>query len=104
MRGKGSTVANVIEGKVYPQSLTGMAGVANIGTERNWTGGVFEQANWYALGRLAWDPQADARAIAEDWARLTFSNDPAFVKPVVDMMMLSREAVVNYMTPLGLHH
>lgn len=103
-RGKGSTVARVIEGKVWPQKLTGMAGVSNIGADRDWTNGTFNQANWYAMGRLAWDPEADARAVAAEWAAQTLTPDPAFVKPVVDMMMTSREAVVNYMTPLGLAH
>jgi alpha-glucuronidase len=109
VRGKGSSVAKVIDGSLYgdrhPKSwLTGMAGVANIGTDRNWSGSHFDQANWYAFGRLAWNPAASSRAIAEDWVRMTFSNDPAFVTPVVDMMMHSREAAVDYMTPLGLHH
>jgi alpha-glucuronidase len=94
-RGPGSTVGSII---------TGMAGVANIGADRNWTGSHFDQANWYAFGRLSWDPLLDPKAIAEEWLRMTFSNDPAFVRPVLDMMMGSREAVVNYMTPLGLHH
>jgi alpha-glucuronidase len=103
-RGPGSTVAKVIEGKVWPAARTGMAGVANTGDDRNWSGSDFDQANWYVYGRLAWDPDASAREIAEDWARMTFSNDPRFVGPVVEMMMRSREAVVDYMTPLGLHH
>jgi alpha-glucuronidase len=81
-----------------------MAGVANIGADRNWSGSHFDQANWYAFGRLAWDPNLASRTIAEDWARMTFSNDPAFVKPVTEMMLSSRETMVNYMTPLGLHH
>ena len=102
--GGGKTVADVIEDRAHPDRLTGMAGVANTGTDLDWTGGVFNQANWYAFGRLAWDPQADARAIARDWAAMTFSTDPAFIEPVADMMMTSREAVVNYMTPLGLAH
>jgi alpha-glucuronidase len=85
-------------------TLTGMAGVANIGTDRNWSGSHFDQANWYAFGRLAWAPGGDARAIADEWTRLTFGNDPRLVSPVVEMMMASREAVVDYMTPLGLHH
>jgi alpha-glucuronidase len=84
--------------------IAGMAGVSNIGADRNWTGSQFDQANWYVFGRLAWDPNLGARAIAEEWVRMTFSNDPAFVAPVVVMMMGSREAVVDYMTPLGLHH
>ena len=103
-KGKGSTVARVIDGALDHHALTGIAGVANIGTDRDWTGSDFNQANWYAFGRLAWNPTASSRAIADDWVRMTFSNDPAFVKPVVDMMMASREAVVDYMTPLGLHH
>jgi alpha-glucuronidase len=94
-RGPGSTVRNII---------AGMAGVANIGADRNWCGSVFDQANWYAFGRLAWDPDLRSGAIAEQWVRMTFSNDPGFIHPVVAMMMESREAVVDYMTPLGLHH
>jgi alpha-glucuronidase len=81
-----------------------MAGVANIGADRNWSGSHFDQANWYAFGRLAWNPGLAARDIAEEWLRMTFSNDPAFVSPVAAMMMSSREAVVDYMTPLGLAH
>ena len=103
-KGKGSTVAKVIDGSLDGQAETGMAGVANVGTDRNWSGSEFNQANWYAFGRLAWDPDLSARAIAEEWARMTFSNDPAFVAPTVDIMMDSREAAVDYMTPLGLHH
>jgi alpha-glucuronidase len=102
--GRGSTVAKVTEGRVHPQALTGMAGVANIGTDRNWTGSHFDQANWYAFGRLAWDPETPSAAIARDWAAMTFSADPAFVAPAVAMMLRSREAVVDYMTPLGLTH
>lgn len=94
-RGQGATVA---------QALTGMAGVANIGTDRTWSGSHFDPANWYAFGRLAWNPLQSARAIAADWAAMTFSPDPAVVQPIVGMMMASREAAVNYMTPLGLHH
>jgi alpha-glucuronidase len=100
----GNTVAKVVEGTVDNHTLTGIAGVANIGMDRNWSGSDFDQANWYAFGRLAWNPQASSRAIADDWARMTFSNDQAFVAPVVDMMMTSRETVADYMTPLGLHH
>ena len=94
-QGPGSTVA---------RAVSGMAGVANTGTDRNWSGSQFDQANWYAFGRLAWDPETASRAIADDWARMTFSNDPAFVGPVADMMLSSREAVVDYMTPMGLAH
>ncbi|MGZ3304268.1 MAG: alpha-glucuronidase family glycosyl hydrolase, partial [Asticcacaulis sp.] len=102
--GPGTTVARIIDGEADRHELTGMAGVSNIGADRDWTGSVFNQANWYAFGRLAWDPQASSRAIAGEWARMTFTSDPAFVTPLVEMMMTSREAVVDYMTPLGLAH
>jgi alpha-glucuronidase len=103
-RGPGSTVTRVIDGSLFGNRLTGMAGVANVGDDRNWSGSEFNQANWYVFGRMAWDPALSARDIAEEWTRMTFNNNPAFVSPVVDMMMASREAVVDYMTPMGLHH
>ncbi|MGN7832492.1 alpha-glucuronidase family glycosyl hydrolase [Pseudoxanthomonas sp. 22568] len=103
-RGAGSTVARVVDGSLHGAALTGMAGVANVGADRNWSGSHFDQANWYAFGRLAWNPHLAARDIARDWVAMTFSPDPAVVRPVVDMMMVSREAAVDYMTPLGLHH
>jgi len=103
-RGKGTTVAKVIDGQATGQKLTGMAGVANIGADRNWSGSHFDQANWYAFGRLAWDPNLSSKGIADEWVRMTFSNDPALVKPVTEMMLRSRETMVDYMTPLGLHH
>jgi len=93
--GPGSTVANAIQG---------IAGVANVGTDRDWTGSDFNQANWYAFGRLAWDHMLSSAAIADEWIRMTFSNDPRVVGPLEAMMLASREAVVNYMTPLGLAH
>jgi alpha-glucuronidase len=104
VKGRGSTVAKVIDGELHGYRHTGMAGVANIGADRNWSGSHFDQANWFAYGRFAWDPQVDARTIAEEWVRMTFTNDAAFVQPVVGMMMGSREAVVDYMMPLGLAH
>lgn len=104
VRGEGSTVARVIEGKVDPQRLTGMAGVANVGSDRNWSGSTFNQANWYAFGRFAWNPDASAQGIAGEWARMTFTPDPRFVAPATSIMMGSREAAVDYMTPLGLAH
>jgi alpha-glucuronidase len=104
VRGKDSTVRKVIDGSLHGYARSGIAGVANIGADRNWSGSHFDQANWYAFGRLAWDPSLKSSAIAAEWVRMTFSNDAAFVEPVVAMMMGSREAVVNYMTPLGLHH
>ena len=104
VKGKGSTVAKIVDGELHAYKKTGMAGVSNIGSDRNWTGSDFDQANWYSFGRLAWDPELSAQSIAQEWVRMTFSNDPAFVTPVVSMMMGSREAVVDYMMPLGLHH
>ncbi len=102
--GPGSSVARIIDGSIGHQAYSGIAGGSNIGADRNWTGSEFDQANWYAFGRLAWDPTLDARDIAEDWVRMTFSNDARFVEPVVALMMASREAAVDYMTPLGLAH
>ncbi len=84
--------------------IRGLAGVANVGNDRDWCGSDFNQANWYAFGRLAWDPMLPSAAIAAEWTRMTFSNDPRVVRPVVAMMLASREAAVNYMTPLGLAH
>jgi alpha-glucuronidase len=104
VKGRGSTVAKVVDGELHGYRHTGMAGVANIGSDRNWSGSHFDQANWFAYGRFAWDPQADARTVAEEWVRMTFTNDASFVKPVVEMMLGSREAVVDYMMPLGLAH
>ena len=103
-KGKGSTVSKVVDGTLYSNKLTGVAGVANIGNDLNWTGHPFAQANWYGFGRLAWNPYLDSEIIADEWLRSTFSNDEHFIKPVKNMMIESREAVVNYMTPLGLHH
>lgn len=103
-RGPGSTVARVVDGSLEGHRLSGIAGVANIGSDRDWSGSTFEQANWYAFGRLAWDPSLSAEAIAREWAALTFAPDPRVVQLVVAMMMGSREAVVDYMTPLGLAH
>jgi len=103
-KGKNSTVRRVIDGSLHGYARSGIAGVANIGADRNWTGSHFDQANWYAFGRLTWDPTLNASSIAEEWVRMTFSNESGFVGPVVAMMMTSRETVVDYMTPLGLHH
>jgi alpha-glucuronidase len=100
----GTTVADVLERPVRAGAVTGMAGVANIGTDWNWSGSQFDQANWYAFGRLAWDPQGSARDIARDWAAMTWTPKPAVVDSVVAMMLRSREAVVDYMMPLGLNH
>jgi len=118
-QGKGSTVARCTDGSVYPQKHTAIAGVANIGLDTNWCGHPFAQANWYAFGRLAWNDQLKSEQIADEWLKLTFGNesmqqqlasrDPNdwtenFLVPVKQMMLESREAAVNYMMPLGLHH
>ena len=100
-RPAGITVAQIISNKTHP-SL--MAGVANIGMDRNWSGSHFNQANWYVFGRMAWDPQLGAEAIAREWTAQTFSREPRAVDAITALMMGSREVVVNYMTPLGLHH
>lgn len=103
-KGEGSTVAKVIDGSLHHQPLTGMAGVSNIGTDRNWTGHHFGQANWYAFGRLAWNPHLSEESIADEWIRMTFSNDDKVVEKISEIMLASRDITVNYMTPLGLHH
>lgn len=91
----GATVANVI---------TAVAGVANIGVDRNWCGSQFDQANWYAFGRMAWNPALSSQTVAQEWVAQTFTQSPRAQAQILRMMMASREAVVDYMTPLGLHH
>ena len=89
---------------VRPATLKAIAGVANVGNDRNWCGHHFAQANWYAFGRLAWNPALSAETIAREWLAQTFTPDADFVSPMADMMVGSYETVVNYMMPLGLHH
>jgi alpha-glucuronidase len=101
---QGSTVARVIDGSSFGYSNTGMAGVSNIGSDLNWTGHPFAQSNWYALGRLAWDPYLSSEMIADEWIRQSFTNNSAAILTLKKMMLASHENVVNYMTPLGLHH
>lgn len=103
-QGPGSTVAKVLEGKLSPQKLTGIAGVANVSNVTNWCEHPFAQANWYAFGRLAWNPQLGAEEIAKEWVRMTFPADPVTEQKMVTIMMESREAFVSYQTPLGLNH
>jgi alpha-glucuronidase len=103
-RGRGSTVTRVVDGSLYRQKITGIAGVANTGTDRNWTGHHFLQANWYAFGRLAWNPDLSSRQIAEEWIAMTLTHDLRASSAIARVMLESREAVVDYMTPLGLHH
>jgi alpha-glucuronidase len=118
-QGEGSTVARCTDGSIYPQTHTAIAGVANIGLDTNWCGHDFAQSNWYAFGRLAWNVNLKSDQIADEWLKLSFYNDVAeksgttnydddwtnnFLIPVKQMMLESREAAVNYMEPLGLHH
>jgi len=103
-KGKGSTVAKVLAGKVQRAPITGMVAVTNPGTDRNWCGHHFSQSNWYAFGRLAWNPELSAKQIADEWTRMTFGNEEKTVRTIRDVMMGSRETFVNYTMPLGLHH
>ncbi len=107
-RGEGSTVARATDGSLFGQKndprLSAIAGVANIGEDTNWCGHHFAQANWYAFGRLAWNHRLSAETIAREWLQQTFTTDENFVQTITELMMQSREAVVNYMMPLGLHH
>jgi len=103
-KGSGSTVAKALSGQVQPNRLTGMVSVTNPGLDANWCGHHFSQSNWYAFGRLAWNPALSAGKIADEWTRLTFTNHDQTVAVIRDMMMGSRETFVNYTMPLGLHH
>ncbi len=103
-KGAHSTVAKVIDGSLDNHDLTGMAGVSNIGNDINWCGHPFAQANWYALGRLSWDYDLSSAQIATEWIKQTFSHDKKTVGVIRNIMLQSHEAIVNYMTPLGLTH
>ncbi len=103
-KGGGSTVAKVLAGEIYPGHLTGMVSVTNPGLDTNWCGHHFSQSNWYAFGRLAWNPELSAEKIADEWTRMTFTNDEKTVAVIRDMMMGSRETYVNYTMPLGLNN
>jgi alpha-glucuronidase len=103
-KGPGSTVAEIVDGSADGRAESGIAGVANTGSDRNWCGHPFAQANWYAFGRLAWNHQLTAEAVANEWIGMTWSNDPAVVDSIRSMMLGSWEACLNAMTPLGLHH
>ncbi len=102
--GAGATVARVIDGSLDGHALTVIAGVANTGTDRNWTGHPLHAANWYAFGRLAWDHTLTAEAVTKEWIQQTFSEDAQLVATLQHMLLTSRETVVNYSMPLGLHH
>src|SRR6188474_2376151 len=103
-KGKGSTVTRVINGSLNDFSINGIAGISNIGNDINWCSHPFAQANWYALGRLCWDYDLSSAKIADEWIKQTFTNDPSFIEAVKKIMLQSREALVNYMTPIGLTH
>ena len=103
-RESGSTVAQITDGSVWRPATSMIVGVANTGSDRNWCGHHFSQANWYAFGRLAWDHQLSAEAIAQEWIRATWSNDANIVDTLKTMMLKSWPACIDYMTPLGLHH
>jgi len=103
-KGKGSTIAKVTDGTLFVQPFSAIAGVANTGNDTNWTGHHFAQSNWYCFGRLAWNHGLSSEQIADEWLKMTFSNEKDFVAPVKQMMLVSREATVNYMMPLGLAH
>ena len=102
--GRGTTVGAITDGAIFKDSLTAIAGVANIGEDVNWCGDNFGQANWYVFGRMAWNNNLSAKDIAVEWIEQTFSRDQQFVSDIGRIMMRSREAVVDYMTPIGLHH
>ncbi|KQR94350.1 alpha-glucuronidase [Chryseobacterium sp. Leaf180] len=102
--GKGSTIAKLTDRSLRPEKMTAIAGVANIGEDTNWTGHHFAQANWYAFGRLAWNHNLSSDQIADEWLKMTFTDDQKFVNPVKKIMLTSRETAVDYMMPLGLHH
>ena len=102
--GPGSTVAKVVDGTLDHRRLTAIAGVANTGNDLNWSGHLFAQANWYAYGRLAWDPGLSSEAIADEWIHMTWGHAPELVRTLRGIMMESREAIVDYSMPLGLHH
>jgi alpha-glucuronidase len=103
-QGKGSTVAKVVDGSLDKHSISAIAGVANIGSDRNWTGHPVGQANWYAYGRLAWDHTLSSEGIADEWTRMTLTRQPAAVTAVTQVLNQSRNIYVRYTMPLGLHH
>ncbi|MFT3782820.1 MAG: alpha-glucuronidase family glycosyl hydrolase [Nibricoccus sp.] len=102
--GPGSTVGRIVDGSANGHSLSVMDGIANIGNDRNWCGHPLASANWYAFGRLAWDHTLESATLASEWTRMNFGNDARIVDPIVAMLLGSRETVVNYSMPLGLHH
>lgn len=102
--GKGSTIAKITDDTLMKNKITAISAVANIGEDTNWTGHHFAQANWYAFGRLAWNHNLSSEQIADEWLKMTFTDNQDFVKPVKGIMLSSRETAVDYMMPLGLVH
>ena len=102
--GKGITVGKVLENYNNTHKISCIAGVSNIGTDINWCGHLFGQSNWYVFGRMAWNPSISSGEVADEWLRMTFTNDASFIDPVKKMMLESREYVVEAHTPLGLNH
>lgn len=102
--GQGSTIAKITDGTLRPAKISAISAVANIGEDTNWTGHHFAQANWYAFGRLSWNHQLSSEQIADEWIKMTFTDDQKFLDPVKEIMLSSRETAVDYMMPLGLHH
>ena len=102
--GKGSTVAKVVDGSVHNYPITAIAGVANTGSDRNWTGHLMSQANWYGYGRLAWNHEISPEQIADEWIKMTLTKDPSSYKIIKNILLKSRETYVNFTNPLGLHH
>lgn len=102
VKGKGSTVAKVVDGSLHNYPLTAISGVANTGSDRNWTGNPMAQANWYAFGRLAWDHTLSPETIANEWVTMTLTSEPKAVKTITQLLLRSRDIYVNYNTPLGL--
>ena len=102
--GEGSTIAKITDGTLRSGKVTAISAVANIGEDTDWCGHHFAQVNWYAFGRLAWNHRLTSEQIADEWIKMTFSNNKDFMNPVKDMMLSSRETTVDYMMPLGLHH
>jgi alpha-glucuronidase len=103
-KGPGSTVAKTIDGSLYGHKDSAIVGVSNVGSDRNWCGHHFSQANLYAYGRLAWDYELSAETIGDEWIRMTWSNEPEIIETLKNIMLDSWQACIDYMTPLGLHH
>jgi len=102
--GKGTTVAKVVDGSAHQYPTTAIAGVANTGSDRNWTGHLMSQANWYAYGRLAWNHELSSEQIADEWIKMSLTKDAKSVENIKNMMLRSRELYVDFTTPLGLIH